>query len=116
MPLCTIFTKWPAPSGPTWVQHGVPSTCAAIDSSIGPSVSYASADPPGMMVGPFERALLAAGDAGADEVQALLAERLLAAAGVGEVGVAAVDDDVALLQQRRELVDHRVGRRRRPSP
>ena len=27
MPLCTIFTKWPAPSGPTWVQHGAPSTC-----------------------------------------------------------------------------------------
>ena len=37
MPLCTIFTKCPAPSVPTWVQHGVPSTCAAMDSITGPS-------------------------------------------------------------------------------
>ena len=37
MPLCTIFTKCPAPSGPTCTQHGVPSTWAAIDSKIGPS-------------------------------------------------------------------------------
>ena len=40
--------------------------------------------------------------------------RLLAAPGVLEVGVAAVDDDVALLEQRGELVDHRVGAARRP--
>ena len=39
MPLCTILTKWPAPSGPTCVQHGVPSTWAAIDSKIGPSLA-----------------------------------------------------------------------------
>ena len=39
----------------------------------------------------------------------VLAQRLLAAAGVGEVRVAAVDDDVAGLQQRHQLVDHRVG-------
>ncbi len=39
MPLCTIFTKWPAPSGPTWVQHGTPSTVAAMLSSIGPSAA-----------------------------------------------------------------------------
>ena len=36
MPLWTIFTKCPAPSGPTWVVHGTPSTVAAIASSIGP--------------------------------------------------------------------------------
>ena len=30
MPLCTILTKCPAPSGPTWVQHGSPSTWAAM--------------------------------------------------------------------------------------
>ena len=36
MPLCTILTKWPAPSGPMCVQHGMPSTCALIVSSIGP--------------------------------------------------------------------------------
>ena len=39
MPLCTIFTKWPAPSGPTYVQHGTPSTLAEIFSRIGPSDS-----------------------------------------------------------------------------
>ncbi len=38
MPLCTIFTKWPAPSGPMWVQQGTPSTWAEISSSSGPSV------------------------------------------------------------------------------
>ena len=37
MPLCTIFTKCPAPSGPTWVAQGTPSTFAEIASSIGPS-------------------------------------------------------------------------------
>jgi hypothetical protein len=55
-------------------------------------------------------ALLAAGHAGADEVQPVLAQRLLAAAGVGVVRVAAVDHDVARLQQRHQLVDDRVGR------
>ena len=39
----------------------------------------------------------------------LLAQRRLAADGVVEVRVAAVDDDVARLEQRGELVDDRVG-------
>ena len=55
-----------------------------------------------------QRALLAARDAGADEVQALLAQRGLAADRVREVRVAGVDDDVALLEERHELVDDRV--------
>ncbi|ESU50790.1 hypothetical protein P376_1233 [Streptomyces sp. HCCB10043] len=59
--------------------------------------------------GPVQRALLAAGDPHSDEVDPALAQLFLAAAGVLEVGVAAVDDDVALLQQWRELLDHRVG-------
>ena len=50
-----------------------------------------------------QRALLAAGDAGADEVDAGLAHRLLAADGVGEERVAAVDDDVARLEDLGEL-------------
>ncbi len=53
MPLWIIFTKWPAPSVPTCVTHGSPSTTAAIEARIGPSVSYASAEPPGMIDGPF---------------------------------------------------------------
>ncbi len=55
-------------------------------------------------------ALLAAGDARPDEVDTALAQLLLPATGVLEVGVAAVDDDVAVLQQGRELLDHRVRR------
>jgi hypothetical protein len=55
-----------------------------------------------------QRALFAAGDAGADEVQALLAQGGLAAAGVLEVGVASVDDHVAGLHERGELVDDGV--------
>src|SRR6185436_5722102 len=56
------------------------------------------------------RAFFAAGDAAADEVQPLLAEGGLAAAGVGEVRVAAVDDDVVRLEQRRQLAEHLVDR------
>src|ERR1700740_1912458 len=104
MPLCTILTKWPAPSGPMWVQHGTPSTCAEISSSSGPSDTYDSAGPPRLSegacggpaqqhLGTVEGALLAAGNAGADEVQAPLAHRLLAADGVGVESIAAVDDD-----------------------
>ena len=52
--------------------------------------------------------LLAAGDTDAHEVQALLGEGRLAAAGVLEMGVAGVDDDVALVQQGDELVDDGV--------
>jgi hypothetical protein len=52
MPLCTIFTKWPAPSGPTCTQHGSPSTLAEMSSSSGPSDWYDSTEPPGMMLGP----------------------------------------------------------------
>ncbi len=57
-----------------------------------------------------QRALLATGDAAAHEVQPALLERGLAAPGVLEVGVAAVHDHVAGLQQLGELVDHRVRR------
>src|SRR5699024_195548 len=47
--------------------------------------------------------------AGAHEVQALLAQRGLAAAGVAEQGVAGVDDDVALVHEAGQLVDDGVG-------
>eukprot|EP00754_Rhynchopus_humris_P042950 Rhum_TRINITY_DN286_c0_g1::Rhum_TRINITY_DN286_c0_g1_i1::g.658::m.658 len=53
-------------------------------------------------------ALLATADAGTDEEQAALGERLRAADRVGEVGVASVDDDVAHLEVRDELVDEVV--------
>ncbi len=101
MPLCTILTKWPAPSGPIHAQHGSPSTWAEIDSSSGPSDAYDSFEPPGMIDGPSSAPTSPPEMPAPDEVQALLPQRLLAAAGVLEVGVAAVDDDVALLEQRR---------------
>ena len=52
MPLCTIFTKWPAPSWPTCVTQGSPSAIAAMERRIGPSVTHDSSDPPGMIEGP----------------------------------------------------------------
>src|SRR5690606_28953435 len=57
-----------------------------------------------------QRPLLTAGHAGADEAQAALGAVLAAPAGVVEVRVASVDDDVALVEQRHELVDHAIDR------
>ena len=52
MPLCTIFTKCPAPSGTTCVTHGPDSFVAAIASSTGWSSVHESVEPPGMSDGP----------------------------------------------------------------
>ena len=57
---------------------------------------------------PLERALFAAGHARADVQQALGLHELRAADRVGEVRVAAVDDDVAGLQHLEEIIDHSV--------
>ena len=57
-----------------------------------------------------ERALFAAGDARADEVESAGRHRGLAPDGVGVEGVAAVDDDVARLHRVGEFLDDRVGR------
>ena len=54
MPLCTILTKWPAPSGPTQSQQGVPSaTLAAMAWKIGFTCGHAAGSPPGMIEGPL---------------------------------------------------------------
>ena len=54
MPLWTILTKCPAPSGPTHSQHGVPSGAfAAIAWKIGFTSGQASTSPPGMIEGPW---------------------------------------------------------------
>ena len=53
MPLCTIFTKWPAPFSPTQSQQGVPSSVfAAIAWKIGFTSGQAAGVPPGMIEGP----------------------------------------------------------------
>ena len=59
----------------------------------------------------FERAFFAAGNAAADKVNSLSFEILAAPLGVGEERIAAVDDDVAFFQERRELTDDRIDRR-----
>ena len=111
MPLWIILTKWPAPSVPTWVTHGSPSTTAAIEARIGPSVSYASAEPPGMIEGPLSAPSSPPEIPAPTKLQPLRLQRLLAPDRVVEVGVAAVDDDVTLLEQLGELVDDGVGAR-----
>jgi hypothetical protein len=60
-----------------------------------------------------KRPFLATGHATADEMQAPVTKGGLASPGVHVVGVATVDDDVALVEQRGELFDHRVGARAR---
>jgi hypothetical protein len=60
--------------------------------------------------GPLERTLLAARHARADKEEALRLQRLGAADGVGEMRVAPVDQDVALVEQRHELADEIVDR------
>jgi len=55
-------------------------------------------------------AFFAARHAGADEMQARLREFLIAADRVGKVRVAAIDQHVALLEQRLQRCDRRIGR------
>ena len=52
MPLCTIFTKWPAPSGPTCVTHAPESLFAAMASKTGWIACHDSFEPPGISDGP----------------------------------------------------------------
>ena len=58
----------------------------------------------------LERALLTTGNAHADKADLFLLASLVAPRGVGEQRVAAVDNDVAFLKMRQELVDHLVDR------
>ena len=94
---------------------GVPSaTLAAMAWKIGLTCGQAAGSPPGMIDGPLQRPFLAAGNARADEEQPLGLEVPGAPGRVGIMRVAAVDEDVARLEQRDQLVDHVVDRRRRP--
>ena len=91
-----------------WSQHGVPSTCAAIVVRISRTGSYASGGPPGMMLGPSSAPSSPPEMPVPRKWMPLLGQRRLAPPGVVEVRVAAVDDDVALVEQRHELVDDGV--------
>ena len=59
----------------------------------------------------FERAFFAAGNTAADKVKTASFEIFAAPLRVGEKRIAAVDNDVAFLQERRELADDRIDRR-----
>jgi len=59
---------------------------------------------------PFQRAFFTARHAGADEMQPGLCQFLIAANGVGEMRVAAVDENIALFQQRLERCNGGVRR------
>ena len=60
--------------------------------------------------GAFESAFLAAGYAAADIKQAFAFQSCRAAHGIRIVAVAAVDENVALFQQRKELLNERIHR------
>ena len=109
MPLCTIFTKCPAPSGPMRVQHGSSSTWAEMISRNGPSSRVGVGVAARHDRRAVERTDLAAGDPDPGEADPLLRQRLVPAHGVAPVRVAGVGDDVALVEQRHELVDDGVG-------
>ena len=111
MPLCTVLTKWPAPSGPIQAAQG----CAA--EARGDRLEHRRHRVPGGAGaaahdrGAVPCALLAAGDADAEVGHAGGVRLGGAAAGVVEVGVAGVDDQVLRREQRAERGDHRVDRR-----
>ena len=67
--------------------------------------------PAGHQAGSLQRALFAAGDAGADVQQALGFDALGALLGSEIKGVAAVDDHVARRKQRQQLFDDAIDRR-----
>ena len=110
MPLCTILTKWPGAVGADVraARHAVDVRGDLLEQRAQRLVGLGGTARHDRRA--VQRALLAAGDARADEVQAALADRLLAADGVGVEGVAAVDDDVAFFHRVGELVDDGVGR------
>ncbi len=60
--------------------------------------------------GAFARTFFTTGNAGADETQAFFREVGITALGIGVEGVAAIDDDIALVEKWNELFDHRINR------
>jgi hypothetical protein len=48
MPLCTIFEKWPAPTGPAWAKPSSRGPSGRSASKTGMARSMCSGDPPAM--------------------------------------------------------------------
>ena len=97
MPLCTIFTKWPAPGGPTCANPSAGAS-ASNDGLHDGDGFFGAADHQAEAVLETPDA---AAHAGVDERDRARLQRRGAADAVGETRVAAVDDDVARRQQRR---------------
>ena len=117
MPLCTILAKCPAPTGPACTKPDSPALgLERVEDRHGRlDVLGRAADHQAV---PVLLAPDAAGDADVEVADALLGEQRGVRAVVGVPRVAAVDDDVAGLEQRGQLVDGRArsARRRAPSP
>ncbi len=113
IPLCTIFTKCPAPSLPQYVTHGPESLRAAIASKTSRIELPRFRRPARHHRRTESRPVFAARHAGADEVQLALEQTRGAQLRVFEPGVPAVDDDVAFFEQRQELVQHLIDGRAR---
>ena len=108
MPLWTILTKWPAPAGPTWPQplscgrrQGLEDGTQIVDRLLVAADHHA--------VTLFE-APDAAGGANVDELKAFGGDLLIVAHRVLVVGVAAVDENVAGIEQGFKLGDGLVHR------
>ena len=93
MPLWTILTKWPAPSGPTWVTHG-PASVLRGDrlEHVLDARAHASSDPPGMIDGPKRAPSSPPDTPQPTKWMPARAQRRLAPARVLEPRVAAVDE------------------------
>ncbi len=121
MPLCTIFTKCPAPTAPQCKKpRAAVLACAAPD--FAPRARLAkiglqTRDHVALAANHQTEALLkaehAAARADVDVMNPLLLKLAGAADVVMVVGVAAVDDDVIFLQQWRKLAQHLIDDRRR---
>ena len=119
MPLWTILTKWPAPLGPQCSQP----RSAVVVSPVMPVGAWRRVEPgrerledrgevgDGVVVAADHQAVAAlepedaAAGAAVDVVDPALGQPRGGVDVVAVVGVAAVDDHVALAEQRRELVD-----------
>ena len=108
MPLWTILEKCPAPTLPACTQPNSPSGFSA--SKIGCRVLTCRGVAAGHQRVAVLQAPHAAGDAAVDEADALLGEQVGVHLVVGPAGVAAVDHDVALVEQLGEGLDRLPGR------
>ncbi len=111
MPLWMVLTKWPAPSGPISAAQGSPSNLAEMSSRIFSTRRHAWLVPPAMIEGPWRAPTSPPETPMPRNSKPLRAELRHAPLGVAEIGVAGVDQHVALDQLAADLVGLLVDRR-----